>query len=177
MSVDGPEEIWGIDSGTPRSTALVGQPHGADQRSPTRRRGRDELGIDRVQHQLGSSEHLKDTLLDSSPREVEEPIAPLAVHRRPPEVKATVVACDYVNIELPPCGGGAAGDQVTWLPPDLYAHVDAVERGAVLIAEPPTRKLEPFDSDAHPAKPPTSGPESTRPFGWVPTTREGACLA
>ncbi len=81
-----------------------------------------------------------------------------------PEGEAAVVACDYVNIELPPCGGGVAGDQVAWLPPDLYAHMDAVERDAVSIAEPPTRKLEPFDSDAHLAKPSTSGPESTRPF-------------
>lgn len=64
MLVASPDEICGIESGTSRSTALVGQRHGADQRSPTQRR-RDELWIDRGQHELRPSAHLEEAVLDS----------------------------------------------------------------------------------------------------------------
>lgn len=87
--------------------------------------------------------------MDSTPGEIEKAIAPPSVDRWSPEVELAVAASDHVNVELPPCRGGVAGYQVERFPPHLYSDVDAVEQGAVPIAEPRTRKVETLDDDSH----------------------------
>lgn len=87
--------------------------------------------------------------MDSSPREVEKPIAAPAVDRWSPEVELTVGASDDVDIELPPGRGGVAGHQVERLLPDLHSDMDSVERGAVRIAESWAREVDPLDDNPH----------------------------
>lgn len=55
-----------------------------------------------MKHELGASEHVKHAIVDPPPREIEESVAPLPVHRWSPEVELTVKAPDHVNVELPP---------------------------------------------------------------------------
>ena len=79
---------------TPASVAAppIGQLHRGHQGHLALIRLTHESRVDPVQHQLGPTEHLERAVVaDVTPREVEEPLAPLAVDRRATEVERALL--------------------------------------------------------------------------------------
>jgi hypothetical protein len=84
----------------------------------------DELWLDSIEHQLGSPEHLEAAAwANVTPREVDEAVASLALHRRPAEVES--VLADDLDVYVPGRLGHISSYEVssfaTYLHP--YVHV------------------------------------------------------
>src|SRR4051794_4204844 len=97
-STAAPRDRWRPDSCAPRSAVLVGQRDSRDEGAGGDRRVEHAL-VDVGEHQLRPAEHRERAVNgDVAPREVEEPLAALAVHGRSADVNAVV---DHRDVELP----------------------------------------------------------------------------
>src|SRR6185295_15527159 len=86
----GPRDGGWVDARAPRAAAAAGEVDGGGEAAGGLGR-RDERRVDAVEHQLGAAEHLELAIrVDLAPREVQEAVAALAVHRGPAEVEAVV---------------------------------------------------------------------------------------
>ena len=86
--------------------------------------------------------------VDVAPREIDEPLAALTLHRRSLEVEGAVIVHLDAHVEAPLRRAGIASDQVGGFP----AHLDAdVHVGArrVLLAEAAPGQVVAADHDLH----------------------------
>ena len=87
----------------------------------------DERWLDSIQHQLGSPEHLEAAVWTNvTPREVDEAVASLALHRRPAEVE-TVLA-DDLDVYVPGRLGLVSSYEVSSLAMYLHPYVHVLHQ-------------------------------------------------
>ena len=67
------------------------------------------------------------TRTDVAPREVEEPLALLAEHRRPAQVHCSIVRDDGAHVDLPARAGSVARHQADGVLTDLDGDVHVVQ--------------------------------------------------
>ncbi len=83
-----------------------------------------DAGIDSVEHQLGSTEHLEPTNgVDLAPRQIDEPIAAPALHDRATKVEFPVVF-DHIDVEIPTSLSAVSPYEVDGFTSELDTNVD-----------------------------------------------------
>jgi SAM-dependent methyltransferase len=129
---------------------------GADEPVSGRVRGAHELGADRIEHELGPTEHLEAPAgVDAAPAEVQKAIAPPALHKRSTEVERPV-AHDGIDGEAPRCRRDIAGHLVDDLLAALHAdvHVLVDQAAGPGIGARPARQVDADDLHVHVASVP-----------------------
>src|SRR5262249_19725292 len=85
--------------GAERSAPLTRQAHATFERRAGRQRLPDQAGVDLQHPYFGAPKHLEMTgSIDGASREVDESVAALAMHERPPEV--TLASADVHDADL-----------------------------------------------------------------------------
>lgn len=110
----------------------------------------DDIGIDAVQHQLGTTEHVEMTEpVEVSPREIQESFTTFALHRRTPEVERTISALDQIDVEFPVRGVGVGGNEFLGELADLDADPNVAVWRAVGTAEASAGQVVAVDDHSH----------------------------
>ena len=109
-----------------------------------------EVGIDAVEHELGSTKHVEGpAVVDVAPRQVNEAFTAFSVHGPATKVECTIAVDNCADIEFPTGIGGIASHQVLGLRPDLDADMHVAKRCAVGIAECPSWRIRTDHGDSH----------------------------
>jgi hypothetical protein len=96
---------------------------------PVARRGSlDQSRIYAVQHQFGAAKHRKRTGgAEVAPRQIQETLASLTVHRGALEVDGPIVLSRMLHLEHPAGGWSVAGHQLLGCRADLHTDVHLIE--------------------------------------------------
>ena len=90
----------------------------------------EPLLADRSEPELRPTEHRECAVrVKLSPAQVDEPLAGLALHPWAAKVQATVASGDDLDLEIPTCLKGVAGNEVDDLAFALHADVDRLVHG------------------------------------------------
>lgn len=112
-----------VDTGTAWTTVAARQVNARHQACGIERVAH-EAGVDPVEHQLRSAEHLEFTArVDLASREVDEPIVAPALNHRAPEVQ-TPVCLDNVDLEIPTSLGFISPHKIDGLTSQLDTNVN-----------------------------------------------------
>ena len=113
------------------AAALVGKVNGGHEASAWVVGRLDGLVPDGVEHELCPTEHGERVVLaEVAPREIHEPLASLALDRRPSEIEMAVAFHD-LDVHEPTAGGGITGHEIDRLAADLNADMHVVARLAI----------------------------------------------
>jgi hypothetical protein len=108
----------------------------------------DELWLDSIEHQLGSPEHLEAAVwADVAPREVDEAIAALALHRRPAEVD--IVLADDLDVYVPGRLRLISSYQVSSVATYMDPYVHVLHQRFVRTAERSAGQIGACDPHSH----------------------------
>ena len=108
----------------------------------------DEVWLDSIEHQLGSPEHLEAAIwADVTPREVDEPVASLALHRRSAEVE--IVLADDLDVYVPARLGLICSYEVSRVATYLHTYVRVLHQRPIGAAERSAGQIDASDPHSH----------------------------
>ncbi len=106
-------------------------------------------GIDSIEHQLGSTEHLEVVVwADLPPRQVDESVTAFALNRRAAKIELAV-SLDHIEVEFPARFVRISEDELGRNTTELDSDVNVAHRRSVGSAEHAAGKVGADDGDSH----------------------------